>query len=552
MNTWNTRFQPPPSSLPESIPGQLSRRVPLLTVLPGSRPKLRKKKVLIVNCYFDELRLPVRRSHKIPQAMAPAYLAGAFSPDLCEVRLYSELASGPLTDPVWFAWPDMLVLTGLTTAFDRMRHLAAYVRTKNPKVIVVAGGPPVRVLPDFSRRFFDYCCTGDVEQLQDVVADAFGPDYLAAEMLPRFDLTPWLGRNVGYAETTRNCNFRCSFCSLTGEGHKYEKYSLDYLQKQILAAGQKKLLIFLDNNFYGNDRKNFQARLDLIGSLWQQGFCQGWTALVTNDFFLHHKNLQQARRSGCLGLFTGLESFDTAWLRRYNKAQNTLIPPLDMIRSCHEAGLLFFYGMMLDPFTRSLTDLRQELKSLIDAIEVPLPYYLSIPIPFPGTPFFYDCVDQRALLPLTKLRDLDSTTITLRPLDSLSDVAAFVKEIQSPQGYRHHAVRHCSWFLRRYGSKLNYNQMLVTLGSAAYFSDPVWVTAPKSALLSGKRQRTYISTTDFLDDSYTPVIPVAAKYASYFRPAMLTDHEGNLTDDMQELLDRRPSSRKNSSVANLN
>lgn len=127
MNTWNTRFQPHPSSLPESFPGQLSQRVPLLTVLPGSRPKLRKKKVLIVNCYFDELRLPVRRSHKIPQAMAPAYLAGAFSSDLCDLQLYSELASGPLANEALFAWPDMLVLTGLTTAFDRMRHLAAYV-----------------------------------------------------------------------------------------------------------------------------------------------------------------------------------------------------------------------------------------------------------------------------------------------------------------------------------------------------------------------------------------------------------------------------------------
>jgi hypothetical protein len=33
---------------------------------------------------------------------------------------------------------DMLVLTGLTNSFDRMLHLAAYARTKNPKVIVVA------------------------------------------------------------------------------------------------------------------------------------------------------------------------------------------------------------------------------------------------------------------------------------------------------------------------------------------------------------------------------------------------------------------------------
>ena len=449
----------------------MSKKVPPLTVLPGySRPK---KRVLIVNCYLDELRLPIRRSNKLPQAMAPAYLAGAFSSSLCDVQLYNELASGPLATEALFGWPDMLVLTGLTTAFDRMCHLAAYVRTKNSKVIVVAGGPPIRALPDFSRKFFDYCCTGDVEQLQEVITDAFGPDYVAPEMLPRFDLASWVGPNIGYVETTRNCNFRCSFCSLTGDGLEYEKYPLDYIRKQIVAAGKKKFLVFLDNNFYGNDQKHFQARLHLIDSLRHQGLFSGWTALVTNDFFLHSKNLLLARQSGCFGLFSGLESFDMAWLRRYNKAQNTLIPPLDMIRSCHEAGLLYFYGMMLDPFTRSLTELRRELKSLIDNIEVPLPYYLSIPVPFPGTPFFYDCLDQKALLPLTKLRDLDSTTITLWPLDSLNEVAAFVKEIQSPRGYRHHAVRHCAWFLRRYGSELNHDQILVTLGSAAYFLDPL-------------------------------------------------------------------------------
>jgi hopanoid C-2 methylase len=551
MATLKIGFQPPPSSLPGSIPGQLSQRVPLLTVLPGSRPKIRKKKVLIVNCYFDELRLPVRRSHKIPQAMAPAYLAGAFSPDLCEVRLYSELASGPLTDPVWFAWPDMLVLTGLTTSLDRMRHLAAYVRTKNPRAIVVAGGPPIRVLPNFSRRFFDYCCTGDVEQLQDVVADAFGPDYLAAEMLPRFDLTPWLGRNVGYAETTRNCIFHCSFCSMTGEGRKYAKYPLDYIRKQIVAAGPKKILVFLDNNFYGNDQKYFQARLHLIEDLRQQGFFEGWAALVASDFFLKSHNLRLARQAGCLSLFTGLETFDMDWLRRYHKDQNTLIPPVDMIRSCHEAGLIFSYGMMLDPFTRSLTDLRRELKFLIDAVDIPLPHYLSIPVPFPGTPFFYDCVARRAFLPLTKLRDLDGTTITLKPLDPLGDVAAFVKESQSPRGFRQHAIRHCDWFWRRYGAKLNCNQLLIILGSAAHFLNYLGVTAPKSFLLSGRHQRTYVSTTDFLDEVYTPIIPLSARYAYYFKPAMLTDREGNLSEDMQELWDRRPSAQENVPIANL-
>jgi radical SAM superfamily enzyme YgiQ (UPF0313 family) len=117
-----------------------------------------------------------------------------------------------LEDERLLGWPDMLVLTGLTNGFDRMLHLAAYARSKNQKVIVVAGGPAVRALPLLSKKFFDYTCLGDIEELGEVIAEAFGTGYVEKQMLPRYDLAYWLGR-IGYVETTRYCNFRCSFCA---------------------------------------------------------------------------------------------------------------------------------------------------------------------------------------------------------------------------------------------------------------------------------------------------------------------------------------------------
>jgi hypothetical protein len=56
------------------------------------------KKILIVTCRFDEDRNGGSRPWRVPQAMAPAYLAGHFNPRSCEIRLYSELYSGPLVD----------------------------------------------------------------------------------------------------------------------------------------------------------------------------------------------------------------------------------------------------------------------------------------------------------------------------------------------------------------------------------------------------------------------------------------------------------------------
>ena len=51
---------------------------------------LTKKRILIVNCGLDEFRLNIRRKRRLPFSMAPAYLAGILSPELCDVVIYDE------------------------------------------------------------------------------------------------------------------------------------------------------------------------------------------------------------------------------------------------------------------------------------------------------------------------------------------------------------------------------------------------------------------------------------------------------------------------------
>ena len=150
----------------------------------------RRKKVLIVNCYFPEIREPIKRSNEVPNALAPVLLAGHFCPQTCDVRLYNEVNSGfiEVFEPELLEWPDMVVLTSLTAAFDRLLHVTAYVRSYNPNVIVAAGGHAVRALPRYSERFFDYTCLGDVEEITDVIRDSFGEQYVAREFMPRYDM----------------------------------------------------------------------------------------------------------------------------------------------------------------------------------------------------------------------------------------------------------------------------------------------------------------------------------------------------------------------------
>ncbi|HEX9142709.1 MAG TPA: radical SAM protein [Candidatus Binatia bacterium] len=498
-------------------------------------PAHNKKRILIVNCYLDDSRRCIPRPNKVPPAMGPVYLAGAFCRETCEVRLYNEQSSGPLVDPRLLTWADMVVLTGLTTALDRMKQLTALARTKNPKVIVVAGGPPIRALPRYSGRFFDYSCLGDIEELQQVATAALGRKYVSDEMAPRFDLADWLGR-IGYVESSRYCNFHCAFCSLTGEGRRYQKYGLDAIRRQIVALGKRKYLFFIDNNFYGNDRLFFLQRLEMLRELRHQGYFKHWGALVTNDFFLNDDALRLAHETGCTALFCGVESFDARWLRSVNKNQNTRAPQVEMISKCLQAGIVFLYGLIVDASARPVQDLHRELQFITGTPEITLPSFLTLAIPLLGTPHFYDCLAQGRMLPKTKVRDLNSLTFSLRPADDLETAVQFVRDMDTLRGYRGRILKHSAGFYRKYRSALTADQMAIALYNSAYFSAQNILTAPAAFCWSAGRgpRRTHVSTTEILDPVYTPPFPIDSRYQSHFEPTMLTDSAGEVTRELAD------------------
>ncbi|HKX09759.1 MAG TPA: radical SAM protein [Stellaceae bacterium] len=488
-----------------------------------------QKRVLIVNAFFDEYWRTRGSPARVPRAMGPVFLAGAFSRELCDVRLYSEQYSGPLHDPSLLAWPDVLVLTGLTASFDRMLHLTAYARALNPAVVVVAGGPAVRALPRRARRFFDYVCLGDIEELISVVTAVLGDAYASETMFPRFDLAPSSGL-LGYVESSRYCNFRCGFCSLTAERTRYRAYDLGYIRRQIEATG-KKHLVFIDNNFYGNDRAFFIARLNLLKGMRDAGSIRGWSALVTGDFFQRPENLALAREAGCEGLFSGIESFDRRTLLAHNKRQNTLLPQVQQIRSCLEAGIVFTYGIMLDPSSRPLDDLRREIDFILGAPEITLPAYFTLSIPLLGTPYFRDCLEKQLILPSVRLHDMDGLTVVTKPLDPVDDVVAFARDMPNLRGYRMKALRHTARFLHRHVRTLSPLQLAAAGVSAALICTQSTASSPLRPRFKRPR-RTFWAPTETLDPLYKPVIRLPSRYEHYFRPTMVTGPDGRLSEDL--------------------
>jgi hypothetical protein len=492
---------------------------------------MKPPKILIVNCYSDNHRHARGNRLFAPQTMVTGVLAGQLHPAKVDVRLWCEFKDGPFLRLEDLKWPDMLVLSGLNTAFDRMRHLCAYARTLNPSICVVGGGPAVRMLPKLSRRYFDHVCVGDAEELVDVVDSVFGGQHRAEVVTPRFDLMNWSGP-IGYAESSKNCNFRCSFCSMTAEGRPFTTHDLPYLERQLRPQAHRRGVMMLDQNFFGGSRAGMTQRLDRMRELHQQGVLKGWSALVTADFFKDEGNLKRFKQAGCIGFFTGVESFDAEQIAKYNKKQNLAVPQLEAIHRTLEAGLVFHYGLVFDLFERSVADVRAEIDILLSEPRITLPSFLSLAIPLLGTPLFKMRLNQGALLPRLKLRDMDGRSVMTRTVDPPEVATDFARRMDVGLLPKSKLAVRAASILWNYSFRLTPIALASALADVVAMAFPRLGSAGRDGFRSSRGGRSYYASTEPLGSLYKPSIPIPLQLQGHFEPLHVTDPEGGLAPEL--------------------
>lgn len=493
----------------------------------------RKKRILIVNAYFDPWRVATPTRAFVPRAMAPYYLAGHFNPVLSEIKVWDEVFHGALLNRRMFEWPDMVVLTGLTAAFDRARQIAAYCRHFNPKVVTVIGGPIARALPGICQKVFDYTCQGDVEDIGALADEVFGKEHGSANAAPRFDLmAPAMG--IGYLETTKNCNFACSFCSLAGEGRAYTPHSEKSIDGQLDAIGKAFGVMVLDNNFYGNNRSSFEWRVRKIGDRWRKGQFRGWGALVTGDFFKHPDNLKLMAENGCKGLFSGVENLDPTVLKSFNKKQSLASDPLALASACAEHGIFFDYGMIIDFSQQTVGDVEAQVSGILSDPRIPLPGLLSLAIPIAGTPHFREVSRVGRLMPNVLLSDMDGQKLVEWPKEPVDQVVRYLGDLLSFRGRKAALARHAAghaWHWRRH---FDWDQTLLAAVRPLHrFGwNPAGLGSPRQMFQSYQEPAlTYSAMTDKLRSAYRPLFKMPGRFAADFVPLKVTDARGVLTEE---------------------
>lgn len=193
-------------------------------------------------------------------------------------------------------------------------------------------------------------------------------------------------------QATRGCPHGCTFCSVGAFfGRRFRARPVDQVIEELRGLGR--FVIFMDDNLTADREyaRELFARMIPLGKRW----ISQCSSLIGDDPDL----VELAARSGCCGLFLGLESLSPEGLNGWNKGFNRVSGYVPLVRRLHAHGIAVIAGLVFGHdwdtpgvFGNALDFLRE---ARVDALQA------TILTPFPGTPLFLEMKNQG------RLRDLD-------------------------------------------------------------------------------------------------------------------------------------------------
>jgi len=367
-------------------------------------------KLLLISPRSSDKRSPV--GFKVPQVALQ--IIAALTPENIKVSMVDEHISNIDFSKDY----DLVGISIMTATAKRGYHLARTFKEKGSKVVF--GGIHATVMPEEAINYGDAVVIGEAEGswlnlVEDFKQNTLKKYYhnkepdLSTAPLPKRDSSidrSVLGIKCPGFYTTKGCPYDCEFCSVSSVyGKKIRTLPIPLVIKDIENANSK-IFLSLDDNVAANPKyaKSLFKKMAHLNIEWG-GQC---TVTIAKDDEL----LQLCRKSGCRGLFIGLESVSTTSARKMRKTLKSMKENEDAIKKIQDAGIIFHPSFVFgfDDDTKAIFDDTLEFlyRNRITTAT------FNILTPYPGTKL-YRRLKQEGRLISEDWSHYNHYTVTFRP-----------------------------------------------------------------------------------------------------------------------------------------
>jgi radical SAM superfamily enzyme YgiQ (UPF0313 family) len=326
---------------------------------------------------------------------------------------------------------DIIAVSFFTGFASEAYAIANQFKKKNK--IIIAGGPHASFYEEESLQYFDTIIKGEAESVwKQVLDDAENGslkkiyhgnplDDFGTISSPRYDLLPDKYFIKKVIQATRGCPYSCSFCSVQSINPGFRKRPIESVIKDIRYDNfkhwwQRKVVWFWDDNLT-IDRPYIKELLTKMIPLKKW-----WLTQASIDIVNDNELLDLMERSGCIGVFLGIETFDKESLLDANKFQNKVENYKKAINILHSKGISVMAGFIIG-FDHDTRDSYSNFVDILHEMGVDVPF-ISILTPYKGTSLYEKLHDER-ILKERRWEYYNGYNVTFKPINFTAEELLF-------------------------------------------------------------------------------------------------------------------------------